>query len=387
MNDSFDYTITITKNKFPQLFAMKKRNRDKLMNNMLELGYSCYFRDPNEFEENNIPEHLIGLAQNKEVMDVLNRLTGICNNSSKKGAFAENIIANYIGEHYLDCQYIDKANKPHSGDGWLITPTNTIMIESKNYQTNISIDELTKMERDMIENKIDYGVFISLQSDLIGFKTLDFHTFKDKNNKEYFIFIIGRMVNNINLIDVSIKFINTLTRNKLINFEKNESFNMIKDDLYELNKIIHLNDNYVEKVSVTRENINKSLVCLEKEIRDYSYKSQLIIDNIISTLNKNINNSIINNSSNIFEKYKNHKMYKLLKKIIENIQIENVIYNIDKNDTVFIIQNKEKLGFIKINKTRINLTFTKFDGINFVFKDINNNDNFNIMKSISNEFN
>ena len=79
----------------------------------------------------------------------------------------------------------------------------------------------------MIENKIDYGVFISLQSDLIGFKTLDFHTFKDKNNKEYFIFIIGRMVNNINLIDVSIKFINTLTRNKLINFEKNESFNMI----------------------------------------------------------------------------------------------------------------------------------------------------------------
>ena len=31
---------------------------------------------------------------------------------------------------------------------------------------------------------------------------------------------------------------------------------------------------------------------------------------------------------------------------------------------------------IKIAKTRINLTFNKYDGINFVFKDIENNDNF-----------
>ena len=166
----------------------------------------------------------------------LNRLTGICNNSSKKGEFAENIIANYITDHYLDCSYEDKAHVPHSGDGWLITPNNMIMIESKNYQTNISIDELHKMERDMLENQINYGIFISLQSDLIGFKTIDFHTFKNKNGEEFFIFIIGRLINNINLIDIAIKFINSLNHKTLINFDMNESFNNIKDDIMNLIK-------------------------------------------------------------------------------------------------------------------------------------------------------
>ena len=30
--NSFDYTITVTKEKFPQLFAMKKKNRNKMIN-------------------------------------------------------------------------------------------------------------------------------------------------------------------------------------------------------------------------------------------------------------------------------------------------------------------------------------------------------------------
>ena len=42
---------------------------------------------------------------------------------------------------------------------------------------------------------------------------------------------------------------------------------------------------------------------------------------------------------------------------------------------------------IKICKTRISLTFNKYDGINFVFKDIENNDNFFIMKNVSTQFN
>ena len=387
MSNSFEYTVTVTKDKFPHLFAMKKKNRDKMVGNMLELGYSCYFRDPSEFDENQVTEHLIGLAQNKEVMDVLNRLTGISNNSSKKGEFAENIIANYITEHYLDCTYEDKANVPHSGDGWLITPNNMIMIESKNYQTNISVDELHKMERDMLENQINYGIFISLQSNLIGFKTIDFHTFKNKNGEEFFIFIIGRLINNINLIDIAIKFINSLNHKTLINFDMNESFSNIKDDISELNKIILLNDNYVMKVSETRKTINKNLCDLEKEIRVYSLKSKIIIDKIIDTLNRNVSETINNSLSSIFKKYKNHKMFLLLKKIIENIQINNIVYSLEKANVIIMKIGNEEIGSIKIGKTRINLTFNKYDGINFIFKDIENNDNFYIMKNVSTQFN
>ncbi len=386
MNNSFTFSCTITKKKFPILFSMKKRDREKKILNMLELGYSCYFRDPSEFGDN-IPDNMYNIAQNKDMMDMLNKLTGICNNSSKKGAFAENAIAGYIREHYLDCEYIDQSHQPHSGDGWLVTDNNTIMIESKNYQTNISIDELNKMKRDMLENKINHGIFVSLQSDLIGFKSLDFHTFKDKNGNEYFIFIIGRLIKNINILDVAIKFINNLNQKTLVNFQKNESFNTIKNDIDLLNDMILLNDTYLQQTINARLEVNKIISNLEKEIINYTINSNKIIDKIITTLNNNIPVEIENNIPNIFSKYKDHKLFNIIQKIINNIQVKNLIYKLGKSDIIKLIKNKEEIGFIKINKTRISLSFHKFNGINFVFKDIENNDNFQVVKDLSISYN
>lgn len=386
MTDSFNFSCTITKKKFPILFSMKKRDREKKILNMLELGYSCYFRDPSEFE-NNIPENMYNIAKNKEMMDMLNKLTGICNNSSKKGAFAENVIAKYIEEHYLDCNYIDQSHKPHSGDGWLVTDNNTIMIESKNYQTNIAVEELNKMKRDMLENKINYGIFVSLQSDLIGFKSLDFHTFRDKKNNEYFIFIIGRLISNINILDIAIKFINSLNQKTLINFDKNESFNSIKNDIESLNEMIVLNDNYLQKTINTRIEVEKMMSNLEKEIINYTTNSNKIIEKIINTLNQNVTVQIENNIDEIFSKYKTNKLFNIIKKIIVNIQIKDIIYKLGKSDIIKLIKNKEEIGFLKINKTRISLSFYKFDGINFVFKDIENNDNFQVVKKLSTSYN
>lgn len=386
MNDSFTFSCTITKKKFPELFSMKKRDRDKKIFKMMELGYSCYFKEPSEYQEN-IPEHLYSIAHNKEMMEMLNKLTGICNNSSKKGEFAENVIADYIKGHYLDCQYIDQSQKPHCGDGWLVTNNTKIMIESKNYQTNISIDELDKMKRDMKENKINYGIFVSLQSDLIGFKTLDFHTFKDKDNNEYFIFIIGRLIKNINLLDVAIKFINSLNQKTLINFDKNESFNSIKDDISSLNELIIANDNYAKQVINARLEINKILTNIEKEILNYTIKSNKIIDNIIQTLNSNVEEPIQNNISVIFSKYGNHKLFDVVQKIISNLEIKNLTLELAKSDIIKLFNDKGEIGYIKINKTRVSLIFHKFDGINFVFKDLENNFNFKAMKDLAKSHN
>ena len=384
MNDSFDYSITITKDKFPHLFSMKKRDRDRMIYNMFEIGYNCYFRDPEG--NNDIPDQLYNMAQNKELMEVLNKLTGISNNSSKKGEFAENIIANYINEHYLDCNYIDQSQNPHCGDGWLITPTKTIMIESKNYQTNISTDELEKMKRDMKENKINYGIFLSMQSDLIGHKTLDFTTFSD-NNQKYFIFIIGKFVNNINLIDVGIKFINSLDEKTLINFDNNKVFENIKNDISELNEIFKMSDNMIKQVGESRNNIHKIMVNLEKNICEHAFKSQIIIDKIINSLNNQIEKPVDSNINMIFTKYKKHKMFKLVKKIVDNISITNLVFKIEKNDIIILQKNNIDIGFIKVYRTKVSLTFDRFEGVNFVFKDIENNDNFNIMKNVSMQFN
>lgn len=384
MNDSFDYSITITKDKFPHLFSMKKRDRDRMIYNMFEIGYNCYFREPDE--NNDVPDKLYNMAQNKELMEVLNKLTGISNNSSKKGEFAENIIENYINEHYLDCNYIDQSQNPHCGDGWLITPTKTIMIESKNYQTNISTDELEKMKRDMKENKINYGIFLSMQSDLIGHKTLDFTTFTE-NNKSYFIFIIGKFAHNINLIDVGIKFINSIDEKTLINFNNNNVFENIKNDIAELNEIFKMSDNMIKQVSESRNNIHKIMFNLEKNISDHAIKSQSIVDKIINCLNNQIEKPIESNIDMIFCKYKKHKMFKLVKKIVDNICIDNLVFVIEKNDVIILQKDNITIGFIKVYRTKVSLTFDRFEGVNFVFKDIENNDNFNIMKNVSMQFN
>jgi len=123
MTDNFTFSCTITKKKFPILFSMKKKDREIKIMSMLELGYSCYFRDPNEFKEN-IPDNLYTIAQNKEIMDMLNRLTGICNNSSKKGLCGENILEDIIKKRYGDITFEKKSLTPHSGDAWLYLPDN-----------------------------------------------------------------------------------------------------------------------------------------------------------------------------------------------------------------------------------------------------------------------
>ena len=69
------------------------------------------------------------------------------------------------------------------------------------------------------------------------------------------------------------------------------------------------------------------------------------------------------------------------------MQIKDIHYKIGKSDIIKLIKNKEEIGFLKINKTRISLSFYKFDGINFVFKDVDNNDNFQVVKNLSVSYN
>ena len=60
--------------------------------------------------------------------------------------------------------------------------------------------------------------------------SIDFYTFTF-NNETYIIFIVCNLIQNIKLLDVGVKFLVKISKSSVINFEKNNAFNDIKDDI------------------------------------------------------------------------------------------------------------------------------------------------------------
>ena len=111
-------------------------------------------------------------------MTSIHKLTGVTNNSSKKGEVGEYMLDQVITQRYGDLIIENKAKTPHSGDAWLTFPDGKkIMLESKNYNYRVNKDELDKMENDMITNYMKFGIFISWCSTVQNRKDLDIHTF------------------------------------------------------------------------------------------------------------------------------------------------------------------------------------------------------------------
>ena len=83
------------------------------------------------------------------------------------------------------------------------------MIESKNYLNTVKKDEMVKMEYDMKFNHIRFGLFISINASVQGFRDMDFHTFQN-NGETYFVIILANLSNDINKLDLGYSMIRKL---------------------------------------------------------------------------------------------------------------------------------------------------------------------------------
>ena len=63
-----------------------------------------------------------------DLLQSIQKLTGIGNNSSKKGEVGENMLEEIIKQRYGDIKYENKAKTPHSGDAWLHLPDKKIIM-------------------------------------------------------------------------------------------------------------------------------------------------------------------------------------------------------------------------------------------------------------------
>ena len=374
-------TLDINEDEYPEIFRLYKKDRTVKIKEIFNTGYKIHFPsikdDSKQIEYYTLLQSIEDMKNNSSLnmdnrldalLQSIQKLTGIGNNSSKKGEVGENMLEEVIKQRYGDLTFESKAKTPHSGDAWLHLPNKrVIMLESKNYSYRINKDEVDKMEFDMKTNHIRFGIFVSWNSVVQSRNDIDIHTF-NHNNETYMVVIISHLAKDIIKLDLGLQLIRKLEEN----FSDMKTFpwivNDIKQNLSELDEIIkknyHLRDNYY----LMSSSIRNSMDNFYNQLRDYQYeinlKAQNIIDKVNNTMEKSkdkIKYKVPN--LEILSKHKsNTKIFPILTNLIDVISSQND-YQIDCSDDscLKIIKINEEIGHVKIQKKKVLLCLEKLN--------------------------
>jgi hypothetical protein len=100
-----------------------------------------------------------------ELGDFLNKYK---TSSTLKGQYSENRLEILLHQTFKDAEIVNTSAFRAMGDFMIKRPTMpTILIENKNYKTNVNIDEVAKFLRDINEQKC-HGIFMSQHSGIVG---------------------------------------------------------------------------------------------------------------------------------------------------------------------------------------------------------------------------
>ena len=352
------YNLEIDLQKYPILNKINKDYLDTVILDIFNNGYNSYVRNQ---------------IINTEIINTINT-NNITENktSSSKGQLGENIVYEILVERFQDHCIENTSKVPHSGDIQItLKNQNKVIVEVKNYNKTIDQGELEKMRFDMKFNNIYYGIFLSLNSGIVGKKRFEIETFYYNKANYYILYVPYAMHkiiptrkytithNNIDdgLINLTIKveFCVCIISNLTTNIIK-QNTNIIK--YYNLDNhidyvISQLNKFYEEFNSLKQsaikleENVKKSIDNHLNVIKEYEFS---IKNNINRLLGTKMQSNIIcrNDLSNIFNILK-------INKFTWDIQINNIIYGkIVKIDDLYDI-------FININDVSYNEQYESYE--------------------------
>ena len=400
-----ELSLKLDEKEYPMLNNFKKKELDKYLFKIFKTGYQIHFPSNDKIEQQlehnellerieTIKEELKDQINNSEIGDKINslessltKLIGLSSNSCKKGNFGENVLEEIFSKRYGDIQFDRKSQVSHSGDAWLYLPDGKlIMLESKNYTTTVNKDEINKLQSDMINHHIKWGILASFNSSIQGMRELDLHTF-NHNNETYFIIMISNLSADIHKLDLGLQIIRKLmlTINDLPQFPW-----IIKDishSLNELNQIVQKNYFLRDSYYNMERDVQKSLSNYHIILRDYQYDIEIKIKEIISKITETMNTSI-QNSNDIqlmIDKYHDKKILPIIVRLVDIIQNKKWVVNYDNETTDWIIQNKGvEMGKVKIQtkKAIINIPSNDLTINLHLGKDKENKQNLEIIKSL-----
>jgi len=346
--ENIDIQLTLNINDYPVLSDINKNEINHIIMMIFNTGYHIHYPKYQTSEHNTLLLKINELQDNINKLDIiehidslessLNKLIGISNNSSKKGQIAENILENIFNTRYGDIKFDRKSQTAHSGDAWLTLPDNTIIIlESKNYNTVVNKDEILKLQSDMVEHHIKWGIIVSFNSQIQGMKEMDFHTFIH-NNETYSIVMISNLSSCISKLDLGLQIIR-----KLI-IQLNDKINFpwlvvdINNSLLELNDIVKKNYQLRDSYYNMEKDIMKSLSSYHVKLRDYQYD----IDKKINEITSKISNTMVKSDALVFNKdmlmpYTDKKILPLLCRLVDIINEKN--WNVEVKENTWKINN------------------------------------------------
>lgn len=344
---------------FPRLFELNEDNLPGILQKIITFGYNCYFPEPVvETSSEKLNDVLDDESDDKldhkiNMLDTLiNKLTGVSNNSKKIGIFGENYIQELITKNFGGMAYQQTGETDHSGDG-LLTLNNgsEILVEIKNYSTVINDDEINKFTFDMKSTKRKFGLFVSLATKINKMKIIDLKTFIHEN-ETYYQFYVSNLKDDLHRLEVGILLLQVLSEYNNTKIKEFTLDDTIKDKLNTLIDQVNENENLRGCFLETEKEIRNSLNTFYQKLRDNHMDMENKIKNIFTSLK---DNNIINLPNEIEEnelliKYKNTKIINILKKTIDYLDTKSIEYT--STDKDIIIKN---IGTIKILKEKIEL--------------------------------
>ena len=369
--------IDINLDDYPKL--KNNNNIHDTIKYLLLIGYNHVYTN----EQNNIADNIcnkinqdILTTNNKmnEIDESIKKLFGLNSSSNKKGEISENIIYELIQNKFKDYSYEKTRHIPHNADGKLNSISGlTSLVEIKNYNTNVNNDEVDKFKYDLAYNNISYGLFISIKTNIIGYKCFDYEMYED-NGKIFHIVYISKIYENESLLDCAIYLLEELYSFTLNQNIKSYKLDNIVESLNKLNNIIDrtkiLNNKFIELENI----IKNSFTDFYTDFRTYQIDLKEQINCILLNVKNNIDTVYINEKNNkddLLLLYKDDKCFTLINRLFDNFNNFNII--IEDNNNWNLVKESKIIGRIKKLKDKITIDFSGSLKLIFTNKNIDNN--------------
>ena len=396
-------TINLDKNIFPKLFNYNDEELNNIILNLLNIGYQNVYSSVNEKKlinnidnsfrrykddiildinnnNNNIKDKISLLESNlnnlnvdnklNEFSNIVNKLFGISNNSCKKGEISEKLIYDILSQKFKNYNYEKKNHISHHADGELTSSSGfKSLVEIKNYNHVVNKDELDKFKYDLKYTNNSFGIFLSLQSGIVGKNIIDYEIYDDNIH----IIYISKLMDDINKLDYGIILSEILfkmnsTSSNDIKIE--EITSKIKNKFNELDVILKKTVNLRVGYEKLELDIKNNLNIFYSSLRDYEMELKLKMDDIWRELINDLSKNYVDMKSKfLLEMSKKDKCYKIMERIFDVLERNSININVNNNEIIMI--GEKELGVIKKMKDKVVISI---DNINITFKGNDNLD-------------